>query len=269
MSDTPRDRDDSGEFRDPTAPEWAQHADSSEESQDSGAAESGGGDPADPTEEAQDPGGAAPDGPGDAEPTQAVPTEGTQQFPSPGAGGPGGYGPPPPPPQDQPTAPAYPPPAPGSPAYGQGGQRPNPYAPPNPYGQPSPYGQAQSPYAGGPPPPAQPGQQRPQGQGQPYGYGQPGPYAQQQPYARPGKVNVSAVVLLIVSGLSVFASCLPAIAAVVFAIMALVKQDDSPSESAKFARWGWIAYAAGVVLYVIGAIALIALFSTTSYTTGF
>ncbi len=52
--------------------------------------------------------------------------------------------------------------------------------------------------------------------------------------------------------------------------MGLVKQDDSPTESARFARWGWIAYAIAVGLVIVGGIIAIAIFaSTSSSTTGF
>ena len=100
------------------------------------------------------------------------------------------------------------------------------------------------------------------GQPQPYGYG--------SPYARPRQTNTSAIVLLIVSGLSTLFGCLFAIPAVILAIMGLVKQDDSPTESARFTRWGWIAYAIAVGLVIVGGIIAIAIFaSTSSSTTGF
>ena len=49
------------------------------------------------------------------------------------------------------------------------------------------------------------------------------------------------------------------------AIMALVKQDESPAESAKFTRWGWIAYAVAVALVVVLGIAAIAIFASMDY----
>ena len=75
--------------------------------------------------------------------------------------------------------------------------------------------------------------------------------------------------LLIVSGLSTLAFCITAIPALVLAIVSLVKQDDSPADSAKYARWGWIAYAIGVALYIIGVISIIAIIASTSSSMGY
>ena len=71
--------------------------------------------------------------------------------------------------------------------------------------------------------------------------------------------------LLIISGLSTLGGCIFAIPAVILGIMALVKQDESPSESAKFTRWGWIAYAVAVALVVVLGIAAIAIFASMDY----
>lgn len=266
MSETPRDRgessepQESGEFRDPTAPAYDELAAPGSET---------------PGERTEDVTWSTP-GP---EQTQALSAEGTQQLPS-------EPGPPP-------GAAQTPPPGPGP-----GGPPQNPYAA-SPYGSsqppaPSPYGQTpgpQGPYAAGQPggrPQGAPGQApypyggqpaygQQQGYGQPgygqQGYGQPGqpqPYGYGSPYARPRQTNTSAIVLLIVSGLSTLFGCLLAIPAVILAIMGLVKQDDSPTESARFTRWGWIAYAIAVGLVIVGGIIAIAIFaSTSSSTTGF
>lgn len=147
----------------------------------------------------------------------------------------------------------------------------------------SPYPQGQAPQQGQTPqqgqPPAYgqpPTQDRPPRQGQYPAYG-PNPYAQ-GPYAPPPyagnpygavrQANTSAIVLVIVAGLSTLLSCLPAIPAVVFGIIALVKQDDEPPESRKFARWGWIAYAIGVAVYIVAVVGLIVLGILASRTPG-
>ena len=269
MSETPRDRgessepQESGEFRDPTAPAYDELAAPGSET---------------PDERTEDVTWSTP-GP---EQTQALSSEGTQQLPS-----------------EPPAAPGPPPGAaqiPPPPGPGPAGPPQNPYAA-SPYGSaqppaPSPYGQTpgqQGPYAAGQPggrPQGAPGQApypyggqpaygQQQGYGQPgygqQGYGQPGqPQGYGSPYARPRQTNTSAIVLLIVSGLSTLFGCLLAIPAVILAIMGLVKQDDSPTESARFTRWGWIAYAIAVGLVIVGGIIAIAIFaSTSSSTTGF
>jgi hypothetical protein len=199
------------------------------------------------------------------EPTQAVPAEGTQQLPSeppapaqpageeplqapnpyeqarnPYAAGAPGYG--------YPTSQPGPPPAPGAPGTVGAGFPPGP---PPAYGQQPTGGQ---PY----------GQVQPYGQ-QPYGQqGQPG-YAP-SPYARPRQTNTSAIVLLVVSGLSTLVGCFFAIPALILGIMAVVKQGESPADSAKFTRWGWIAYAIALAFVVIGGIIAIAIFASTTST---
>jgi Na+/proline symporter len=110
----------------------------------------------------------------------------------------------------------------------------------------------------------------PPGYGQP-GYGPPAPYGQgpgyaPSPYARPQQTNTSAIALTVVSGLSTLVGCFFAIPALVLGIMALVKQGESPADSAKFARWGWIAYAIAVAFVVIGGIIAIAVVASTSST---
>ena len=260
MSDTPKDHEEGAgsgnapEYRDPTGAAWNEGGSQGETPQgDEGAGQvtwnTG------------------------ADDTQSMPSESTQQFPS---------------------TPGYEPPSGGAP---QGSQ--SPYASPstpygqapapsqNPYGQsPTPYAQGQSPYAGGQG--SQPqgqgapgtsgypyGQQPAYGQQQPTygqqpGYGQQPPYGQGQgyapsPYARPRQTNTSAIVLLIISGLSTLIGCIFAIPAVILGIMALVKQDESPAESAKFTRWGWIAYAVAVAVVVVLGIAAIAIFASMDY----
>jgi hypothetical protein len=230
MSDTPKDpgagSGESPEYRDPTAPVWHE------------------GEGSEPTEQLPSTEPPAFEPPSGAQSGAASPPPnpyGQSQNPY-AAGAPGGY----------PTSQPGPPPVPGAPgtagagfppgptpAYGQqpsGGQ---------PYGQPQPYGQ--------------------QGYGQPQPYGQQGGYAP-SPYARPRQTNTSAIVLLVVSGLSTLVGCFFAIPALVLGIMAVVKQGESPADSAKYTRWGWIAYAIAIAFVVIGGIIAIAIFASTSST---
>lgn len=268
MSDTPRDQGegaDSGdarEYRDPTAPTWSEGSQPPSETE--GQAES-------TPEVTWSSGG---------DDTRALPSESTQHLPS---------------------EPLVPPTAsegqtssePGDQAQSPYGQAPSPYGtaaaqPPNPYGQtPGPYGQPPSPYAGGqqgvrpPGAPGAPGAPGVPGSGYPYGgqpaYGQQpsyGPpagqgYGQPSPYARPQQTNASAIVLLIVSGLSTLSLCIFAIPALILSIMALSKQNQSPAESAKYTRWGWIAYAVAIALTVLLVIIGFAIFASVDTNSGY
>jgi hypothetical protein len=248
MSDTPKDQGESressegGEYTDPTAPLWAQP---------------GAGEPERPGEVTWST--------GDQEATQAVSSEGTQQFPSqppaePGPAAPAGQSPYGQSPYSQPPAQPQSPYAAGQQGVRAPGAPGAPGVPGYPYGQQPGYAQQQPGY--GQQQPAY-GQQPSYGQQPAYGYGQ-------SPYARPKQTNSSAIVLLIVSGLSTLFGCLFAIPAVILAIMGLVKQDQSPAESAKFTRWGWIAYVVAVALVVvIGIIVIAIVVGTTSSTTGY
>ncbi len=139
-----------------------------------------------------------------------------------------------------PTAPADPPPP--SP-YGAPPATPSQVPPPPsaPYGTPppvnpyptsgqSPYGQPQAPY-GDP--------------NAPYG-APPQAYYQQLP----SQSNTSALVLTIISGLGMFC-CGLSVVSLVLGIIALVKQSTDPVQSAKLAKWGWIAFAVTAVLGVL------------------
>lgn len=163
--------------------------------------------------------------------------------------------------QSWPSAPgstpgAYPPPPGQPPAYGQApyGAPPQPYgAPPQPYGMPA-YGQTGPTGAAG---------------DLPNPYAPPGPG--QQPsfptgtYGRPvTPTNVSAVVLVVVSGLSMLMCCVPLLPALIFGIVALTKNSDDPEGSRKVARWGWIAFGVGAVVSVLIAGWFFASFSGTS-----
>ncbi|MEO7071133.1 MAG: hypothetical protein ABI131_11660, partial [Nostocoides sp.] len=139
--------------------------------------------------------------------------------------------------------------------------QPNPYAAPqpNPYAvpQPNPYAVSPdpaSPYADGNPYATPPG-----GYPQPGGYpapGGPAPFTYSQ--APVSGTNVSAVVLLILSGLTLLGCCLVEIPAVILAIVALTKHKDDPAGSRRLTRFGWIAFAAGLVLAVIVVVILFA-----------
>ena len=153
------------------------------------------------------------------------------------------YAAPPANPYGAPPAGAGVPPQPGPPAYGQGVPPYAPSTPANPYavnqGQPAPQ---LNPYAtGGPagyPPPGQP----------PFSY-------QQAPQRR---TNVSAIVLLILSGLTLLACCLVEIPAVILAIVALTKQNDDPAGSRRLTTYGWIAFGVGLLIAVVVAVLLYA-----------
>jgi len=156
--------------------------------------------------------------------------------------------------QDTPQVPLVPPAPPGASPYGQ--QPPAPQATPpvnNPYAQQPPappYGQ----------PPAPPyGQQYP-------GYG-PQYYGSGAPTA---PSNTSAVILTIVSGVSMLSSAfLVGIPSLIFGIMALTSNTTDPVGSRKKSRTGWIIYAVNAGILVLLIIAVIALFvvSGTSSTT--
>ena len=141
-----------------------------------------------------------------------------------------------------------------------------PVAPPlsNPYAQ----GPPPPPYAQGPPPPAY-------AQGPPpVPYGQPpsAPAYQaygQQPYGsgQHAPTNTSAIVLTVVSGLSVFSCNILAIASLVLGIVALTKNTTDHEGSRRLTKIGWIVFAAvwGVaILAIIGLIVVGAVTSNSS-----
>ncbi len=151
--------------------------------------------------------------------------------------------------------PPPPPPAGAGPQpYGHASTAPPPDQPP--YGQ-APYGQ--QPYG------QNPSGQAPYGQ-PPYGqspYGQP-PYGQAPPYGgyatgQPGRTNVSAVVLTVVSALMTLTCLITQVPALVLGIMALAKQTRDPEDSRRFARYGWIAFAVGILVLVLLAVGIVAL----------
>jgi hypothetical protein len=136
----------------------------------------------------------------------------------------------------------------------------NPYAqqpPAQPYGQQppaQPYGQPE------------PGQQYPAyGQQQPYGQPQPGqqyPAYGQPPYATGphSETNASAIVLTIVSALTMLSTCVIGIPSLIFGIMALTSNSTDPVGSRKKSRTGWIIFAVNAGVFVVLAICAVAFF---------
>lgn len=265
MSDTSKN-DDNSEFRDPTAPrEPDRPADeyTSDEStrevtwsseQPADTQRIGGGQ----TEQlpTAPPGGSVPPPPGPVSDIQGPASAGTgPSYGTPAVPPPGGAAVPPP--GAQPPSPYA---SPVGPQQGPGAQSPGPYgqAPQSPYAQRPGYPYAQGPAVGGPPPPPYGGQPPQPG----YGYG-PGQYA-----APARQTHGSGLALTIVSGVSLaLGACLTAIPALILGIMALAKQGTSPADADKYARWGWIAYAIGVVLYILAVIGIIAFIAATASST--
>jgi hypothetical protein len=120
-----------------------------------------------------------------------------------------------------------------------------------------------NPYAQGPPPP-------PYDQGPPpASYSQPYPAYSQQPYGsgQHAPANGSAIVLTVVSGVSVVFCNILSIASLVLGIVALTKNATDHEGSRRLTKIGWIVFAAvwGVaILAIIGVIALGALSSNSS-----
>jgi hypothetical protein len=203
--------------------------------------------PQPPTEAASPPPAAAPAG-GQPAPEAPAQSGAWGQSEAPGQSGaptqPGapGYG--------GPTAypPSAPMPAPPGQPYGESyGSQPQalPYgqqgAAGSPYPGPSGYGYGQWPYGS------------PQG-GQPADSTYPG-----YPYAQPGRqgiTNVSAIVLLVISGLLTLTLCIPGLPSLVMSIIALTKQETDPEGSRRLTRWGWVVLA---IMVVLGAIAITAI----------
>jgi hypothetical protein len=199
------------------------------------------------------------------DPTAPIWADPTAQFPRPRAddapAAPVQDAPPAPPDRRSPPAP----PGVASP-YGQQPDAPQgspPAAPPmsNPYAQQPPvqrppaqqYGQ-QAPAYGQQPPAQQYGQPAP-AYGQPApAYGQPAPAYGQQAYGTgaPAETNVSAVILTIVSGVSMLLTCFSiGIPSLIFGIMALTANKTDPADSGKKAKTGWIVFAVNVVVVVV------------------
>lgn len=136
----------------------------------------------------------------------------------------------------------------------------------NPYAQQPPA--TPSPWS---PQPADPYGQ-PTGQsGQPYP-GQPYPAYGQSPYATGAPTNTSAIILTILSALSLWN--ILAAAPLVLGIIALTKNSTDPEGSRRFTKIGWITFVAVWVLVIVvfvGLIVLGAVFSsnTSTFENGF
>lgn len=167
--------------------------------------------------------------------------------------------------QDGPDSPPVPPGPPGAAySYGQQPAAPqptpeaaapasNPYAAPavsDPYAAPA----AGDAYAQQPPAPAY-------GQPDPYGaqyppYGQP-PYGSGAP---PAPSNTSAIVLTILSGVSMLSTAFfVGVPSLIFGIMALTSNRTDPVGSHKKSKIGWVVYAVNVGLVALAVVAVVAL----------
>jgi hypothetical protein len=189
-----------------------------------------------------------------AQPTQPIPTEPPVAPPSP-------YVPPQPAPEPWRPAPQDDNP------YGQVPYPPQQY-PPQPYDPAAP-GQdySQSPYA--PSPYGSPfGAQTPYGQ-QPYGstaYGQP-PYSMPPaPYGAPPAKNTSAIVLTVISAVTLVACCnVLAIPSLILGILGLTKAATDPQGSARMTKAGWITFGVTMALAVVGWVVFFALAASGSF----
>src|SRR5674476_801371 len=155
-----------------------------------------------------------------------------------------------------PTAP-IPAPTPPGPAHPQSDQPAD-----HPQGTPPVTPPVSNPYAQQPPPPPYAQQTA-----QPYGQPQPGPqypaYGQQS-YATGTHTepNGSAIVLTVLSGISLFVCNISAIAPLVLGIVALTKNATDREGSQRLTKIGWIVFAGVWVLVVLVVIAYIVLFAT-------
>ena len=187
---------------------------------------------------------------------------------------------------DDPTAPSWRSPEPAQQAQQAQPAQPTqplpteqPVAPPSPYPpQPAPdpwrpaaqdqnpYGQPQYPPPPYPPPPYDPtvaGQEYSQSPYAPSPYGSPfgaqTPYAQppysmpSAPYGAPPARNTSAIVLTVVSAVTLVLCCnVLAIPSLILGILGLTKAGADPQGSARMAKAGWITFGITMALAVIG-----------------
>ncbi|MFW5471451.1 DUF4190 domain-containing protein [Knoellia sp. CPCC 206435] len=161
---------------------------------------------------------------------------------------------PPVPPTPGYDAPYQAPRSPGDPYAGSSAQPTSPYAappPPPPY---DPYAAPQPPYD----PYAATGGQAQQGAHP--AYSAPGQWqAPPAAYGAPAPQNTSAIVLTVLSGIVTLSCCVPGIVPLILGIMALSKQSTDPAGSRSLTKWGWVAFAVGMALVVIGVVSFIAL----------
>jgi|BarGraIncu00222A_1022003.scaffolds.fasta_scaffold00682_10 hypothetical protein len=136
-----------------------------------------------------------------------------------------------------------------------------PAAPPlsNPYAQ----GPPPASYAQGPPP-ASYAQQSPPA---PYGQAEPGQFPTYgQPYAsgQHTEANTSAIVLTVLSGVSLIFCNVLAIASLILGIVALTKNTSDQSGSRRLTRIGWIVFASVWAVAILVLVGLIILGATSS-----
>ena len=107
------------------------------------------------------------------------------------------------------------------------------------------------------PPPQQPYGSQPQ----PNPYAAPAAYGYQVPPAAPA--NTSAIVLTIVSGLSILlCACFFAIVPLIFGILGITHNATDPAKSAQMTRYGWISFGVCVLIVAVIAALGIAFFMT-------
>ncbi len=114
-------------------------------------------------------------------------------------------------------------------------------------------------FAAPPPLPLQPGAPAPP----PTGPGMPPPYA----YLQPSPPNTSAIVLTVISGMTVMTGycCVIGIAPLILGILGITKNTSDPEGAAQLTKVGWIVYAALVALFLlIAAIIIVAVIASES-----
>ena len=133
-----------------------------------------------------------------------------------------------------------------------------PVAPPSPYAPPQPYDTPAAPAPYGQPPYGQATYgQAPYGQAP---FGQP-PYAMPPaPYGAPPQKNTSAIVLTVISAVSLISCCnVLAIVPLVLGIVGLNRAGTDPQGAARSTKAGWITFAVTSALVVIGWVVFLAL----------
>jgi Mn2+/Fe2+ NRAMP family transporter len=75
---------------------------------------------------------------------------------------------------------------------------------------------------------------------------------------------VSAIVLVVISGVLTLGTCIVGLPSLVMAILALTKQETDPEGSRRLTRWGWITLAILFVLAVLAVALIVAVAVTRS-----
>ena len=124
-----------------------------------------------------------------------------------------------------------------------------------------------NPYAQGPPPASHAQQPPPAPYGQPYGQAQPGQVPTYgQPYAsgQHTEANTSAIVLTVLSGVSLIFCNILAVASLILGIVALTKNTSDQRGSRRLTRIGWIVFASVWAVAILVLVGLIILGATSS-----